>query len=184
MLLVLVNVLWFFGMFLWVPSTSRANWENTRWDMSLEELFSARPNLKPTTPSERRNSKTTPVGIPIAKEENFFQRFNFTVLLFFQREKLTGVRLDAAETKNAAEIYNDYKLTFGAPSESLDQTDSGCRTIRAWWRDEKKENTTSFSAFICDGSHDKKLNAVRILYQPTQSSPLKHNQNGTKTPIQ
>jgi hypothetical protein len=167
----------------WLPSPSYASWQNTRWDMSLEELFAVREHLVPTTPLEQRNEKMATLGTPLAKEDYFTPQYGFNVYLYFLQSRLTGVRLDAKENEKATEIFDDYKLAYGTPAEGVDRTTSGCRDIRGSWRDEQNGNAIMFSSFTCDGAHDRKLNVVRVLYQPIQTSPLKRNPNAIKPPI-
>jgi hypothetical protein len=84
---------------------------------------------------------------------------------------LTGVRLEAKAPDNAVKIFNDFKLTYGNPAEVFDKLMTPkCRGLRGTWRDEKNGNAIMFAAFNCKGSpEDRKLNVVRILYQPILS---------------
>jgi len=64
---------------MWLPSASEANWQNTRWDMSLEELLAARENLERTTPLEQRGETIEILGTPLAKGEYSTQQYGFKV---------------------------------------------------------------------------------------------------------
>ena len=107
---------------MWLSSASEANWQNTRWDMSLEELLAARENLERTTPLEQRGETIEILGTPLAKGEYSTQQYGFKVYFYFRRSRLTGVRLDAKEPEKAVNIFNDLKLTYGNPAESLDKS--------------------------------------------------------------
>ena len=152
---------------MWLPSASEANWQNTRWDMSLEDLLATRENLERTTPLEQRDQTIEILGMPLAKGEYSTQEYGFKVYFYFRRSKLTGVRLEAKEPEKAVNIFNDFKLTYGNPSESLNKSmSSDCRGLRGSWRDEQNGNAIMFAAYFCESARNQKLNTVRILYQP------------------
>jgi hypothetical protein len=52
---------------IWLPSASQANWQNTLWDMSLEDLFAAREHLVRTSPQEQHGETIAILGAPLAR---------------------------------------------------------------------------------------------------------------------
>ena len=145
-----------------------ADWQNTRWGMSLEEIRAIKPDLELTTPKERQDGNISIVGEPLAKGTHSTSDDTFKVYFHFRNRALAGVRLDAKEPQHAATIFNDLKLTYGPPTSVVDhQNIGGCLGYLGSWRDQPNRNEILFVGFACPESpNTSSMERARIIYQP------------------
>lgn len=146
-----------------------ADWRDTKWGMSLEELRAIRPDLELTTTKERQGETISIVGEPLAKGTFSTPDDAFNVYFHFRNGGLAGVRLDAQKPQRAGVIFNDLKLTYGPPSgDVLDrkQFEGGCLGYRGSWRDQPNRNVILFVGFVCPDSPNSRPRTARIIYQP------------------
>jgi hypothetical protein len=153
-------------VFLCAAGAAHADWQGTRWGMSLEELRSIKQNIELTTAEERKGGAIAIVGEPLAKGSYATSHHSFKVYFHFRDSGLAGVRLEANEPQHAGVIFNDLKLTYGPPTGAVEreQIGRGCLGYRGSWRDERNRNVILFAGVACP--NDKRFTVARIIYQP------------------
>ena len=143
-----------------------AGWQNTEWNMSIEEFQMLSTDFKYTT----KNNNTGSVEITYPY---FVDDIEMEASLFFEglpnSEILSRVNLSIADPKDCLSVLGLLRATYGAP-ESEESTSDGLMSI--WqWRDTNNENLLNYLAVGVQLSPVSCL----VIYQPL---PISNNSGG------
>jgi len=157
-----------------VASACRADWQYTRWEMTLDELMSkTNAKIARTSLQEQKSKSIDVMGDALAKTTYLADGFKYDVLFYFRSNKLMGVTLTPTSLDDALKINNRLELVYGKPISSRDKKDMGgsCRTIDRAWRSDSDGNVVSFHAHFCVKTAPYNgLAFYHILYQPILST--------------
>lgn len=157
---------------LYAPSAS-ADWQYTKWGMSLDELLaSSGAKVVRTTPKEQKDGEIDIVGRPMAKTTYVGGGITYDARFYFDGGKLTGVRLLPKSLSDALKTQSRLRSVYGEPREAKDRmvTGGGCRDIVESWHAEADGNRIHFGAHFCIKMHPwNGLQMYSVLYQPVLS---------------
>lgn len=133
---------------LGLASPASADWQDTRWGMSLEEVLST--GATATTPAERKGRRVEVLGEALAKRPYAANGFDFEGTFYFDRGKLSAVRLTPRRPDEVTKIGAHLSLVYGKPVADIERPETpGCRMSRREWRDHSAGNVVTFFALRC-----------------------------------
>lgn len=143
-----------------------ADWQYTKWGMSLSELSTLKDKHFYTTTTKEQNSGKFQFGVPLAKTIYMAMGTVFDVNFLFLDDRLTGVVLRMEDLSTAERVLSALDNQYAEPVRSLSKFDAAtdCKTIDKSWRDTERQNVVSFYLFNCVNQSVR--SSYRVLYRP------------------
>jgi hypothetical protein len=158
------------AIFLSFASTSitHADWQYTRWGMSIDDLLAAGSGaVTRTTPTEAKKQRMgNGLAEPVAKAKYRTKDFAFDAYFFLKHNRLAGIRL-IANPEQLIFIKTQLEQVYGKPFESSSsKVLPTCELHSSRWRDDVAKNVIMLSGISCY-PRNKSLDSAAILYEPT-----------------
>lgn len=144
---------------------ARADWQYTRWGMSLQELLGADQGIVKTTTAVQED-RAYGFGKPMASGHYEAMGTEFSVDFLFDSDKLSGVALYMDSSDAAARINAALGDQYGKPDESTSEFDptTECQTDYRRWRDLQAGNVIAFRSWTCVGTNAP--SDYHVIYRP------------------
>jgi hypothetical protein len=154
------------GMTLAGIGGASADWHNTRWGMSAEQLRAADPSLQAPSDAEQSN-RGGAMGAPLLKGTHKMGGKDFGSWYYFRNGALARVRLEAEDRHSATAVLADLRAALGQPTkEKSTQFIETCELYDLSWTDTTNRNTIRFDGRACHEDRVKWTNYASVYYEP------------------
>lgn len=160
-----MRVLVLVGALVAGAGTAAADWQNTRWGMSVDELRAADPNLQEPDDAEQRTQSGT-MGAPRLKGTHSMGGKDFGSYFYFRDGGLARVSLEAIDRTGGNSILPNLKAMYGQPEREANDRFQSCDRWSVSWRDEKTRNAIRFNAGVCEEERHRSFNRAQVHYEP------------------
>jgi hypothetical protein len=143
---------------------ARADWENTRWGMSVDELRAVDPKMQEPSPSEQSSESGT-MGAPLLKAAHSMWGKDFVAWFYFRGGGLARVVLDAVDRAASPSILPDLMAAYGEPAKKNNSQYQSCTRYDISWADEKNRNAIRFLGGACEEQRHAWTQRARVVYE-------------------
>jgi hypothetical protein len=143
-----------------------ADWNNTRWGMSVEQLRATDPSLQAPSDSEQ-SSRGGAMGAPLLKGAYKMGGNDFVSWYYFRNGGLARVRLEAEDKHSAPAVLADLRAALGQPAkENSTRFIQTCDLNDLSWKDSKNQNMVRFDGQACHEDRVRWTNFASVYYEP------------------
>ena len=139
------------GLFILIAGDASADWEGTRWGMTMEEVaVSLHSVIVPTDKNEERLYSQGNVGTAEFRFKYTLHGAPVIGHLLFRNKKLSGVLINILEKNTLPSIRRALVREYGNPTTKDIQSIEGCETIGYGFSDKTTNNTIVYYSRSCD----------------------------------
>jgi len=132
-----------------------ADWLDTRWGQSLDQVIATNPKaIRRMTTAESDLGNIADFGRPLATMEFKGPKFSAPAFFYFDDRGLVGIKLDFSKGADGLAAFDLLKLQYGMPVASAVNR-RACESIDFQWQDTVRKNNIEFAYFTCrpDGTN-------------------------------
>ncbi|HMN51409.1 MAG: hypothetical protein KF794_09930 [Xanthobacteraceae bacterium] len=126
----------FLGLLLLASAPAHANWEFTRWGMSLDQLMTfSSQGVRLATDTEKQGKRLEKWGEVLAVAPVKVNGFSYLAVFYFRDDKLSAVNLESQVRPEQPEIARWLHRTYGTPLRNSELPVSDrCKLNQFAWR--------------------------------------------------